>query len=548
VGGHAARWVATHDYGVRVNGAQKPPRSAWVLFALVTGAIVANINLSIANVALPTIGSDLGADQDQLSIIADAFALGLASTVLYLGAVGDRHGRKLLFVLGAILTVPTAFLAAYAPNGEVLAIARLLGGIAAAMLFPTTLSLISALYSGGARVRAIALWSGVGGGFAALGPVLGGWMLERFWWGSVFLITVPIVIVVLLVGLVVLPWHAQEETFRIDHRGGILSVLGVGGLVLAIETGDRGVTPTWLVIVAVAVASLGAFFWWQRRAPRPLVDLALARHRTFWVAFVAGAITFGSLIGAMFIGQQFTQNVLGYSTFAAALVVVPATVFSAIGGQVAGTLITRSGSRSSLVLGLVSVALAFLVMLLAWRDDTWIGWILAAYGLIGLGVGLAATPASRALMGSVPPARAGMGSGFLDLTRDFGGAVLQAIMGGLLATAYASRITRDLSALPADEASQIGSTTAEAMTSSYTSAVAAAQQYPSTVQDQIVSAAASAFTIGKSWAILVALLLTVCGLLLVWFLFPRRAAEEAYYEQVLAGESTGDSATRPSAR
>jgi len=249
----------------------------------------------------------------------------------------------------------------------------------------------------------------------------------------------------------------------------------------------------------------------------------------------------------MFIGQQFTQNVLGYSTFAAALVVVPATVFSAIGGQVAGTLITRSGSRSSLVLGLVSVALAFLVMLLAWRDDTWIGWILAAYGLIGLGVGLAATPASRALMGSVPPARAGMGSGFLDLTRDFGGAVLQAIMGGLLATAYASRITRDLSALPADEASQIGSTTAEAMTSSYTSAVDAAQQYPSTVQDQIVSAAATAFTVGKSWAILVALLLTVCGLLLVWFLFPRRAAEEAYYEQVLAGEATGDSATRPSA-
>lgn len=528
-----------------MNATQKPPRSAWVLFALVTGAIVANINLSIANVALPTIGADLGADQDQLSVIADAFALGLASTVLYLGAVGDRHGRKLLFVVGAVLTVPTAFLAAYAPSGEVLAVARLLGGIAAAMLFPTTLSLISALYSGGARVRAIALWSGVGGGFAALGPVVGGWMLERFWWGSVFLITVPVVIVVLLVGLVVLPWHAQEETFRIDHRGGILSVLAVGGLVVAIETADRGVTLTWLVIVAVAVAALGTFFWWQRRAPRPLVDLQLARHRTFWVAFVAGSITFGSLIGAMFIGQQFTQNVLGYSTFTAALVVVPATVFSAVGGQVAGSLITRSGSRSSLMLGLASVALAFVVMLLAWRDDTWIGWILVAYGFIGLGVGLAATPASRALMGSVPPARAGMGSGFLDLTRDFGGAVLQAIMGGILAAAYASHITRDLAGLPPDEASQVGTSTADAMTSSYASAAEAAQQYPSTVQDQIIAAASSAFTAGKSWAILIALLLTVMGLVLVWFLFPRRVEEDAYYEQVLAGASSADPATRP---
>ena len=526
--------AAPHGYGGGVTGSTKPPRSAWVLFALVTGAIVANINLSIANVALPTIGADLGADQAQLSIIADAFALGLASTVLYLGAVGDRHGRKLLFVLGAILTVPTAFLAAYAPSGEVLAVARLLGRIAAAMLFPTTLSLISALYSGGARVRAIALWSGLGGGFAALGPVVGGWMLERYWWGSVFLITVPVVIVVLVVGLVVLPWHAQEESFRIDHRGGVLSVLGVGGLIVAIETADHGVTPTWLGIVAGAVASLAAFFWWQRRAPRPLVDLTLARHRTFWVAFVAGAITFGSLIGAMFIGQQFTQNVLGYSTFAAALVVVPATVLSAIGGQAAGALITRAGSRASLLLGLVSVALAFAVMLLAWRDDAWVGWILMAYGLIGLGVGLAATPASRALMGSVPPARAGMGSGFLDLTRDFGGAVLQAIMGGLLATAYAANITRDLAALPQDEASQIGTSTADALTSSYSSAVQVAQQYPTSVQEQIIAGASSAFTAGKSWAILVALVLTLAGLALVWFVFPRRAAEEAYYQQVVA--------------
>lgn len=514
--------------------ADRPPKSAWVLLALVTGAIVANINLGIANVALPTIGADLDVDQDQLTLIADAFALGLASTVLYLGAVGDRYGRKLLFVLGAILTVPTAFLAAYAPDGETLALARLLSGIAAAMLFPTTLSLISSLYRGGARVRAIALWSGVGGGFAALGPVLGGWMLERYWWGSVFLITVPIVIVVLIVGLIVLPWRSGEDTFRIDHRGGILSVLGVGGLIVSIETLDTGITTTWLLTAGVAVVSLAAFFWWQSRAPRPLVDLQLAGHRTFWVAFVAGAITFGSLIGAMFIGQQFTQNVLGYSTLTAALVVVPAAILSAIGGQVAGALINRSGGRPSLLLGLLSVSLAFTVMLVFWRDGVWVGWILAAYGLIGLGVGLAATPASRALMGSVPPARAGMGSGFLDLTRDFGGAVLQALMGGILAAAYASTIRADLADLPADEASKVSESTATALTGSFTSAEQAASGYSPSIQEQVVAAASAAFTDGKSWAILVVLVLTILGFFLVWFGFPRKAAEESYYESVLA--------------
>jgi hypothetical protein len=130
-----------------------------------------------------------------------------------------------------------------------------------------------------------------------------------------------------------------------------------------------------------------------------------------------------------------------------------------------------------------------------------------------------------------------MGSGFLDLTRDFGGAVLQAIMGGLLAAAYATHITRDLDALPSDEAAQVGTSTAEAMTQSFSSAAQAAQQYPTAVQDQIIAAAATAFTAGKSWAILIALLLTLAGLLLVWLLFPRRAEEEAYYEQVLESAS-----------
>lgn len=516
---------------------RRPPRSSLVLLALVTGAIVSNINLSIANVALPTIGADLGATQDQLTSIANAFALGLASTVLYLGTIGDRYGRKLLFVAGCILTVPTSMLAAWAPNPEFLTFARFACGLAAALLFPTTLSLIGALYGGKAKVGAIALWSGLGGGVAALAPLIGGWLLQYYWWGSVFLIALPFVVLALVVGLIVLPWHASEEVFPVDHLGGVLSVLGVGGLVLTIEHADKGFTPRWFAYLAVALVGLAAFFWRETKATRPLVSLPLAKARTFWVAFVAGAITFGSLIGAMFIGQQFTQNVLGYSTMTAAAVVLPAAICTALFGQVAGRLISAKGSQFTFMLGLGAVAAAFTVILVTWVHGAPMSWVLIGYGLIGTGVGLAATPASRSLMSSVPPNRGGMGSSFLDLTRDFGGAIMQAIMGALLAGAYARQITADLASLPADQAAKVSSETATALTSSYQAASEVAKQYPS-YSDQIVSAAGTAFTEGKSLAIAVALLMTLIGLVLVLFVYPRRQAEEAYYASVLEKAST----------
>lgn len=500
-----------------------------MLLALVVGAIVANINLSIANVALPTIGADLGASQDQLTSIANAFALGLASTVLYLGSIGDRYGRKLLFVLGATLTIPTAMLAAWSTSPEMLTIARFLGGVAAALLFPTTLSLISALYRGHAKVSAIALWSGLGGGVAALAPVIGGWMLQSFWWGSVFLITLPLVVVALVLGLVVLPWHAGEEVFPVDHLGGVLSVIGVGGLILSIEGADDGIDARWFAILGVSMAALVAFAWRQTRAPRPLVSLRLARARTFWVAFVAGAVTFGSLIGVMFIGQQYTQNVLGYDPLSAAAVVVPAAVFTALGGQFAGRLVLQRGSRLTFAIGLSVVAVAFAVILLTWGDGTAVGWVLAAYALIGLGVGMCVTPASRALMSSVPPSRGGMGSSFLDLTRDFGGAIMQAAMGAILAGAYASRVGEAIAASP--DGKEVGSQTAQQLASSFESAAQVAQRFP-TYASEITAGASQAFAEAKSSAVLIALVMVLIGLLLVIAVFPRKAAEDAYYASV----------------
>ena len=180
------------------------------------------------------------------------------------------------------------------------------------------------------------------------------------------------------------------------------------------------------------------------------------------------------------------------------------------------------------MLGLGSVAAAFTVMLVAWTSGASMGWVLLAYALVGTGVGLAATPASRSLMSSVPSSRGGMGSAFLDLTRDFGGAIMQAIMGALLAGAYAARIGADLAALPPQDAAKVSDDTADALTSSFQSAEQVAQQYPD-YASQITSAAADAFTSGKSAAIAVALLMTLIGLVLVLVVYPRKDAEEAYY-------------------
>jgi MFS family permease len=176
-----------------------------VLISLIAVAAVANLNLSVANVALPSIGRAFDSSQTTLDLIAVGYSLGLAASVLYLGALGDRYGRKLMLILGMALSVPACLLAAYAPSDIVLFTARVLGGISAGMAYPTTLALIAALWSGPGRTRSIALWSAIGGGIAALGPLVAGALLEKFWWGSVFLITLPLAGIALVVALIFVP-------------------------------------------------------------------------------------------------------------------------------------------------------------------------------------------------------------------------------------------------------------------------------------------------------------------------------------------------------
>src|SRR5690242_3328389 len=236
--------------------AAQPARAGLVLTSLITVAAVANLNLSVANVALPSIGRAFDSSQTTLDLIAVGYSLGLAASVLYLGALGDRHGRKLMLLLGMALSVPACLLAAYAPSDGVLFVARVLGGLSAGMAYPTTLALIAALWSGPGRTRSIALWSAIGGGIAALGPLVAGALLQSFWWGSVFLVTLPLAVIALLLAWFFVPGHVNETPDPVDNLGGVLSVVLVGALILAINVAPvpgKGAVALGLGAIALAV-------------------------------------------------------------------------------------------------------------------------------------------------------------------------------------------------------------------------------------------------------------------------------------------------------
>jgi MFS transporter, DHA2 family, multidrug resistance protein len=508
-----------------------PDRAGIVLASLILVAAVANLNLSVANVALPSIGQHFDSSQTTLDLIAVGYSLGLAGSVLYLGALGDRYGRKLMLEAGMALSIPACLLAAYAPSDTVLFGARVLGGVSAGMAYPTTLALITALWTGAGRTKSIALWSALGGGIAAMGPLVAGLLLEHFYWGSVFLVTLPLAVVALIAAVAFVPAHVNEGTEPVDNLGGILSVVLVGALILSINFApvpDKGTLT--LGLAALALVALAGFVFRQTRAANPLYDLQVASRRTFWVAACAGIIVFGSLMGAAFISQQYLQNVLGYSSLQAGAAILPAVVFMVLVAPRSAKLVEQRGARFTLLCGYVFLVAAFLTMLLVWKENTPYWEIAIAYVCIGIGVGFAGTPASHSLTGSVPVKRAGMASGTADLQRDLGGAIMQSIFGALLTAGYATAAA----AASTSEDPNVSKNVEAELTKSFAGAQAVAQQYPSHA-NEIISAAKTSFLQGDQWAYLAGVIAVLLGAVLVFFAFPRMEEEQRllaeYHEQ-----------------
>ena len=516
-----------------------PARAGLVLISLILVAAVANLNLAVAFVALPAIGRAFDSSQTALDLISVGYSLGLACSVLYLGALGDRYGRKLMLILGVVLSVPACLFAAYAPTDGALVAARVLGGLSAGMAYPTTLAVITALWSGPGRTRSIALWSGLGGAISVLGPLIAGALLLRFWWGSVFLITLPLAVVALAMSLAFVPAHVNETTGPVDNLGGLLSILFVGALVLAINFAPvpgKGAVTLWLAVIMIAAVI--TFVIRQYRARNPLYDLHVAGRRTFWVAGSAGIIVFGAMMGAMFVGQQFLQNVLGYSALDAGLAILPMAVFMVLVAPGSAKLVNTRGSRFTLLAGYAFFLLGFLTMLLLWKQNIPFWKVGLANALIGIGVGFAGTPASHSLTGSVPVQRAGMASGTADLQRDLGGAVMQSIFGALLAAGYAAAVSAAIATAPHKQ--QMTTNVQNELTKSFSSAAEVAKQYPQYAK-QITAGAKASFLAGDQWAYTAGIVAVLLGTALVFFLFPRKRQEQELLARYHA-EDTGNAA------
>jgi DHA2 family multidrug resistance protein-like MFS transporter len=516
-----------------------PANARKVLITLVIVAAVANLPLAMANVALPSIGAYFDASQLELNLVAVAYSLGLACSVLWLGALGDRYGRKMMAILGVTLAIPAALISGFAPTIEVLFVGRLFGGFAAGMAYPTTLALIAALWGPGpARTRSIAMWAALGGAISVSGPLLSGLILQVTTWPWVFFIVIPLAAVALLMAMRNIPAHVNETTEKVDNFGGILSVILVGSLVLSLNfiTSPTYQTIAFELLGIFAIATV-IFIIRQKRAKYPLYDLKLAARPTFWVAAVGGIIIFGSLMGAMFIGQQYMQDVLGFGTVESAIPALFAGAMMIVAAPRSAKMVESIGSRATLLRGYVFLLIAFLIMLFFWTETSSFWVVVIAFMFVGVGIGLSGTPASRSLTGSVPAIKAGMASGTADLQRDLGGAIFTALFGALLAAGYAASMTAAINASP--EGTEIPPATVSSLTMSYSGAESVAAAYPQ-YATQITAAAKTSFLAGDDEAYLAGAFAVLIGAILVFFLFPKADKERkllAEYHQQDMGES-----------
>ncbi|MBA8816249.1 EmrB/QacA subfamily drug resistance transporter [Microbacterium halimionae] len=518
---------------------EAPKRPVLVLSALILAALVCNINLAAANIALPEIGDAFGAGQTSLNLVALGCSLGLAMSVLYLGALADRYGRKQLLLLGLALTVIVSFFAAFAPSIELLIVARLFTGIAAGMAYPTTLSLITALWAQGKqRTTAIALWSSVSAMSTVIGSVLAGLLLEKFWWGSAFLLAAPIAALGFILVFLFVPSHVAESKEKVDHFGGVLSVFAVATLVLGIgivfAPGDGA---AGLTLISVAVVFLVGFAWRQMTAVNPLYDLKVARRRMFWVPAVAGMIVFGALMGFMFVAQQFLQDILGYGTLDAGLAAIPAAVGLLLFAPFSARLVSTRGTRVTMLTGYGLVLVGF-VTTLFWREHTPYWLVGAGFFVIGCGVAFAMTPASRALTDSTPIHRIGMASATSDLQRDLGGSILQALLGAILAAGFARSFGNLIAA--SSESTTVTAEVTRALQASYSSALHVAEQYPQ-FKDQILAGATQSLVAGALGAYLVGAIAIVVGAALIAIFVPSHEHEK----ELLIGYEKQDAMAAP---
>jgi EmrB/QacA subfamily drug resistance transporter len=502
------------DLGVATPGATGYQQRWWALGVLCLSLVVLAMDNTILNVALPTLAQDLGATGSQLQWMVDAYLLVFAGLLLTMGALGDRFGRKLALDAGLLVFVAASAASAFAGSAEVLIAARAAMGIGAALIMPATLSIITNIFPPTERGRAIGVWAGMAALGVVMGPVVGGWLLEHFWWGSVFLINLPVVALALLAGWPLVPNSRDPSATPLDPTGAALSVAALVTLVYGIiQAPEDGWTdPVVLGAFGVAAVLAVAFIWWERRIQHPMLPMGFFRDPRFSAASGAIAMAFFALFGSVFLLTQHLQFVLGYTPLQAGVRILPVAAL-AVAAPLAARLTEGIGAKLVVAAGLLVVAGALWVLSTVQLGDGY-GRVAAALALLGIGMGLVVAPATESIMGSVPLAKAGVGSAMNDTTRQVGGALGVAVLGSILAASYGAAIQPTLRGAPPQVAQTAGDSIGAAAT-------IAAQLGPQ--GRGLLEAARSAFIQGMGDALQVGAGVAALAALLVLLFLPARA-------------------------
>ncbi len=487
----------------------------WTLAVLSVSLVIIGLDNTILTVAIPTIQRDLNASASVLQWMVDSYVLVFAGLLLTMGSLGDRFGRKRALQLGLIVFGASSLGAAYAQSGSQLIAARAVMGIGGALIMPATLSIIMDVFPREERGEAIGVWTGMAAVGIAVGPALGGWLLERFWWGSVFFINVPVVALALAAGWFLVPDSRDPAKPRLDIPGAVLSMGALLSLVYAIiEAPAKGwLDPLVLAAFGLSVVSGAAFAARELRTPNPMLDLRLFRNPRFSAGAGAIALAFFALFGTIFIVTQYLQFVLGYSPLRAGLALTPIAFGMMAGAAVSHRLVARFGTARVVALGLTLIAAA-LAWFSFWDASTVYPVIGAGAVLMAFGTANAMAPSTEAVMGAVPLAKAGVGSAMNDTTRQVGGAFGIAIIGSILNSLYGTNVDGFVSNLPAQAAGPARDSVGAAMR---IAALAGGGQ-----GEALAAAARNAFVDAMGVALIVAAAVAFVGALLVLRFMPAR--------------------------
>jgi EmrB/QacA subfamily drug resistance transporter len=423
---------------VRVNSnTVRDPRRWWILAALCLALLVLVIDNMVLNLAIPSLNQEMGATPSDIQWIIDAYVLAFAGLLLTAGSLSDKYGRRRFLIIGLAFFGGASLLAVLVTEPWQLIAARFLMGVGGSLVMPSTLSILMTVFDDGERRKAMAAWSAVALVGMVSGPTLGGFLLEHYWWGSVFLLNVPIAAVAIVAAVVLMP-ESRSAGRTIDPVGALLSIAGLTAAVYVIIEREWNIP-----VIALAVVALGAFVLWERGREEPMLPLHLFANRNFsGASFSILLMSFGA--GAvMLMLTQYLQFVLGYGEMQAGLALLPYAVAAAIFNGVGAGLGKRLGNRVLVAAGLLLMAGGFAVMALTTGYPA----LLTGLVIMGMGGGLAGPSAYASLMGAIPIEHAGVGSALNDTVQQVGMALSIAVLGSVLAGRYTAEMPAGLPAV-----------------------------------------------------------------------------------------------------